>query len=258
MHCFQYDDNFFFFYIRKTGRIGEVHTNALARRYQKNMFGSMNCFVKAHLLTENKSRFCRSAVTSQTWALSTPLLSLLRPKTEVRSQVNIPPSRCLQHASGQTRRDLRVPLISRCLRLSPSPSMELLPQLSAQFRLSQANQRDISARWESHFLKKGKKKRKKKKIAPAHISSLKSELGLLCLAWKLTEKSIYEFPTMPPTGHELIQAVALEIIFVFLRLGETWAAGTFRAHLCKMLLVLYVWRGSNIPDIWSTTCTHWA
>lgn len=157
-----------------------MHTSALARRYQKNMFGSMNRFVKAHLLTENKSRFCRSAVTGQTRPLSTPLLSLLRPKTEVRSQVNIPPSRCLQHASGQTRRDLRVPLISRCLGLCPSPSLELLSQLSAQFRLSRANQRDILARWESHFLKKGEKKQKQND--PAHISSFKSEPGLLCLA----------------------------------------------------------------------------
>lgn len=32
---------------------------------------------------------------------ASPLLSVLQPKTEVRSQVNIPPSRCLQHASGR-------------------------------------------------------------------------------------------------------------------------------------------------------------
>lgn len=209
----------FFFTLGNTGRIGELHTNALARRYKKNMFGSMNCFVKAHLLTENQSRFCRSAVTGQTRPLSTPLLSLLRPKTEVWSQVNIPPSRCLQHASGQTRRDLRVPLIFRCLWLCPSPALELLPQLLAQFRLSRANQRDISAKGESHFWRGGgetAKKTKTKKNPRLTLLTLthsKGEPGLSCLAWKLTEKSIYEFPTMPPTGNELIQAVALEIFF---------------------------------------------
>lgn len=174
------------------------------------MFGSMNRFVKAHL-TENKSRFCRSAETGQTRPLSTPLLSLLQPKREARSQVNIPPSRCLQHASGQTRWDLQVQLISRCLGLCPSPALELLPQLSAQFRQSWANQWDISARWESHFWRRGEKN--PKTIDPAHISSLKCERGLSCLAWKLTEKSIYKFPTMPPTGNELLQAVALECFF---------------------------------------------
>lgn len=146
-----------FFYIRKQRDDGRGAHKCSCKKIPEKHVWQHEPFCQS---TPPDRKQIQVSVTGQTRAVSTPLLSLLRPKTEVRSQVNIPPSRCLQHASGQTRRDLRVPLISRCLGLCPSPVLELLPQLSAQFRLSRANQWDISARWESHFLKKkGEKNR---------------------------------------------------------------------------------------------------
>ena len=44
-----------------------------------------------------------------------PLPSVLQPKTEVRSQVNIPPSRCLQQASGPRQDQTCDSLSPRCL-----------------------------------------------------------------------------------------------------------------------------------------------
>lgn len=88
---------------------------------------------------------------------SPPLLSVLQPKTEVRSQVNIPPSRCLQRASGQDKtRPAMTPYLHTPRALPPAPTPQLLSfnKLSAQLnRQSKAN--DISQPGGRPFFLKG-------------------------------------------------------------------------------------------------------
>ncbi len=82
-----------------------------------------------------------------------PLPSVLQPKTEVRSQVNIPPSRCLQHASGRDKTRPATPPYLQTPWARPILAPEPLQTVS-RVKLSGRNQWHISPRWKTIFFGK--------------------------------------------------------------------------------------------------------
>lgn len=84
--------------------VGKLQSSHLEKSWLKNMFNSISSFVKTHLVAEEKPECkCqqRENTVNTTQDLQHPLLDLLQPKTEVWSQVNIPPHKRLSQASGR-------------------------------------------------------------------------------------------------------------------------------------------------------------
>lgn len=84
--------------------VGKLQSSHLEKSWLKNMFNSISSFVKTHLVAEEKPECkCqqRENAVNTTQDLQHPLLDLLQPKTEVWSQVNIPPHKRLSQASGR-------------------------------------------------------------------------------------------------------------------------------------------------------------
>lgn len=123
---------------------------------RKTRLATQAVFVKTRLLTgrHQKAIFWESrSVVTDCWVWGTrseglPLLSVLQPQTEVRSQVNIPPSRCLQHASGRGKtRPATPPYLQMPLAL-PILAPEPLQTVS-RVQLSGPIPWHISTRWKT-------------------------------------------------------------------------------------------------------------